>query len=386
MYLHLASPRHSSRLSRSLFGILLLGPLLTGCPSHSDDDDDDDGIAILGGGSHSVDSVVLTEVATGSSELNTPRDLAFNPESPNDLYVVNHDNTGLTIIFDAASDDAEAVAFSSFGSDHFLIDPSSIAFGKDGRFATVHETDELTQGPPPFGTPEDFMGPTLWDSDPDVFDGGHSGHLDMLHNSPLAMGVAWEKENIYWVFDGYHSSITRYDFREDHGPGGTDHTDGVVARFVEGEVDRKPNTPSHMEFDQETDLLYIADTGNKRIAVLDTTTGEDGGNTSPNYDTAGPGSTGSQYEVLNADISTLVDGEEHNMTRPSGLALRDGVVYVSDNKRSNIMAYDMETGDLLDFLSLELEEGALMGIEFDADGNLWFADALDNRIVRISLP
>ena len=273
MHLPLASLKSSSRLSSPLFALLLVAPLLAGCPSHSDDDDDD-GIAILGGGSHSIDSVILTEVASGSSELDTPRDLAFNPESPNDLYVVNHDNTGLTIIFDAASDDADAVAFSSFGSDHFLIDPSSIAFGKDGRFATVHETDELTQGPPPFGTPEDFMGPTLWDSDPDIFDGGHSGHLDMLHNSPLAMGVAWEKDNIFWVFDGYHSSVTRYDFKDDHGPGGTDHTDGVVARFVEGEVDRRANTPSHMEFDHDTDRLYIADTNNHVIRVFDLETGD----------------------------------------------------------------------------------------------------------------
>jgi len=367
---------------------LLCGAVLLGACGgpHGDDDDDDDSIAILGGGSHSTEDLVLTEVASGSAGLNVPRDLAFNPESPSDLYVVNHQNNGLTVIFDAASDDAEAVTYNSLGSEHFLVEPSSIAFGEDGLFATVHETDELTQGPPPWGTPEDFMGPTLWDSNENTFDAGHSGHIDMLHNSPNAMGVAWEKNNVYWVFDGYHSSITRYDFRDDHGPGGTDHMDGVVARYVEGEVDRRPDVPSHMEFDHDTDLLYIADTGNKRIAVLDTTTGSDGNDIAPNYDSGFPGATGSQFEVDGADISTLVDGEEHNMTRPSGLALRDGVIYVSDNKRANIMAYDIETGDLIDFLSLELDEGALMGIEFDDEGNLWFVDALDDRIVRISLP
>jgi streptogramin lyase len=27
-----------------------------------------------------------------------------------------------------------------------------------------------------------------------------------------------------------------------------------------------------------------------------------------------------------------------------------------------------------------------MGITFDTDGNLWFTDAVDDRIVRISVP
>jgi DNA-binding beta-propeller fold protein YncE len=204
----------------------------------------------------------------------------------------------------------------------------------------------------------------------------------MLHNTPNGMGIAWEDDHVYWVFDGYHSSITRYDFGQHHGAGGTDHGDGIVARYVEGEVDRKPDVPSHMEYDPETELLYIADTGNKRIAVLDTTTGTDGANITPNYDSP----AGNQYEVVGADISTLVDGEEHNMTRPSGLALHEGVLYVSDNKRANIMAFDPTTGELLDYLSLELPEDALMGITFDVDGNLWFTDAVDDRIVRISVP
>lgn len=361
--------------------VLSLGLLLVGCPPPNGDDDDSD-IAILGGGSHSIEGLVLTEVASGSDGLATPRDIAFNPEDPDDLYVVNYGTDGITVITDAGSDDADATFFGAFGASHFLVQPSGLAFGKDGFFATIHETADYTQGPPPAGSPQDFMGPSLWDSNPNTLDGGHSGHFDMLHNTPNGMGIAWEDDHVYWVFDGYHSSITRYDFGQHHGAGGTDHGDGIVARYVEGEVDRKPNVPSHMEYDPETELLYIADTGNKRVAVLDTTTGSDGANITPNYDSP----AGNQYEVVGADISTLVDGEEHNMTRPSGLALHDGVLYVSDNKRANIMAFDPVSGDLLDYLSLDLPEDALMGITFDADGNLWFTDAVDDRIVRISVP
>jgi len=360
---------------------LSLALLLVACPPPRGDDDDSD-IAILGGGSHSTDGLTLTEVASGSSGLNIPRDIAFNPESPSDLYVVNHGTDGLTVIYDADSGDADSVVLNGQGASHFLVKPSALAFGDTGFFATAHETDEYTQGPPPNGSPEDFMGPSLWDSNPSTLNGGHSGHFDMLHNSPNAMGIAWEDEHVYWVFDGYHSAVTRYDFGQHHGAGGTSHADGIVARYVEGEVDRKANVPSHKEYYPETELLYIADTGNKRIAVLDTTTGSDGGTLTPNYDSV----AGNQYEVDGADISTLVDGEEHNMTRPSGLALHEGVLYVGDNKRAKIMAYDVGTGDLLDFLQLDLAEGALMGITFDEDGNLWFTDAVDERIVRISIP
>ena len=98
----------------------------------------------------------------------------------------------------------------------------------------------------------------------------------MLHNSPNAAGIAWEKDNAYWVFDGMHGSLTRYDFNSDHGPGGTNHRDGIVARFVEGKVSHEPGVPSHMVYRADTLQLYVADTGNSRIAILETSTGNIG--------------------------------------------------------------------------------------------------------------
>ena len=35
------------------------------------------------------------------------------------------------------------------------------------------------------------MGPTLWDGNLNIYDGGHASHLDMLHNSPNGAGIAW---------------------------------------------------------------------------------------------------------------------------------------------------------------------------------------------------
>ena len=98
------------------------------------------------------------------------------------------------------------------------------------------------------------------------------------HEGPIDHG------NAFWVFDGYHSSITFYDFHTDHGLGGTDHSDGEIARYVEGEVQRRMEVPSHMALDRDTGLLYISDTGNSRIAVLDTAVGEVAAAIVPNYD------------------------------------------------------------------------------------------------------
>src|SRR5690606_13392082 len=136
----------------------------------------------------------------------------------------NHDTNSISVITAPDTDAQSGSAFSSMGSNHFLPKPAALSFNPvTGFFATAHEEDERTQGAN--GTPADFMGPTLWTSDMEIFDGGHGGHMDMLHNSPNAVGIAWERDNVYWVVDGYHNALTRYDFAQDHGPGGSDHTD-----------------------------------------------------------------------------------------------------------------------------------------------------------------
>jgi len=359
---------------------------LTGCPTGGGGDDDDaDGVAVLGSGSHSIDSVLMEVFADEDDGLGTPRDLEFNPAEPGQLWIVNRDSDSAVILTDAGTDDQESIfRGDTFGSAHFLAQPSALAFGDDGNWASIHETDDLTQGPN--GTPEDFMGPTLWDDNLDVFDGGHGGHLDMLHNSPNGMGIAWEEGNTFWVFDGYHDSLTRYFFNNDHGYGGADHSDGEIERHVEGEVRWREDIPSHMEYDHSEDWLYFVDTGNNRIGVHDARSGAQAGNIGPNYD-------GIQRLVAfeGGDCWTHIDGEAvSGMGRPSGLALWDAdddgtpdMLFTNDNRTGIIFAFDME-GQLVDYLETGFEDGALMGMEFDQDGNLWLVNALENEVLRIS--
>jgi hypothetical protein len=331
------------------------------------------GLALLGDGAHTLDSVDFSVAVEASAGLTTPRDLAFNPEIPNELWIVNLDDNSTTVVEAIGTADQMAEKYAGFGKDHFMARPSAIAFGDNGAFATAQEEDEITQPTTPF----DFMGPTLWTSDRTIFDGGHAGHLDMLHNSPNGAGIAWERDNRYWVFDGYHRSITMYDFHSDHGPGGQTHADGEVARYVQGEVGYVDDVPSHLEF--HDGLLYIADTGNNRIATLDPTVGEQGAPVEKNMD-GGP-----QYIMDNTEIQTFVEGADVGLELPSGLEIHDGLIFVSDNKLSQIVAIDFE-GNQVDYLDLssEVPEGGLMGMAFAEDGSLYAVDAVNSRIVRVA--
>ena len=269
-----------------------------------------------------------------------------------------------------------------------MAEPMAIAFSDFGNFATIHDTDKPTQGT---ATPADFMGPTLWD-DSSRFDGGHGGHLDMLHNTPLGGGIAWERDNKYWVFDGAHESITMYDFAADHGYGGSDHAGASVARYVRGLVSRTEGVPSHLEFDPVSSLLYIADTNNSRIAVLDTTTGSRGGAVSPNYDRS------NQYEMNGAALSTLVTGddipvvltedgeptiESTTLVQPAGLAMDGDVIFVSDHATSRILVFDLD-GQLIDWVQLDVPPNQLGGLDIDVDGNLLVVDTGGDRVLRRS--
>ena len=345
--------------------------LLTACSGSAVDaegDDGPDGLSLLGSYTHTADSVSVTEILSG---LELPRDLAFNPEVDDELWITDDDAGEMVIISGTNTDAQSDDGYKSSASGHFFARPAALAFGASGTLATAHDEDEPTQST----TPDDFMGPTLWTSNLDYFDAGHGGHLDMLHNSPNSTGIAWQEENIYWVLDGYHGSLTRYDFHSDHGEGGSDHSDGEIARFVEGELDYVGDVSSHLVYDADTALLYVTDTASGRILVLDTTSGEEGSGIGPNYDGA------DQYAVEDADLWALIEGGD--LVSPSGLELYEDTLYVSDHATGIIYGYSLD-GELLDWLDTGLGEESLMGMAFHPDGSLYVTDAAGGRILRIA--
>jgi hypothetical protein len=351
------------------------------------------GRPVLGVGSHVPDDLLIEVVADASDELATPRDLAFNPDNPDQLWVLNFATESVTVLSNATTDSPSSKNYHEMGSGHFLSHPSAFAFGAPGEMASIHETHEKTVGTFD-GAPDEFMGPALHSTDLTIFKAGWSCHLDMLHDSPLGMGIAWGgissqdgnvtllqpvNARVYWVFDGYHRSITRYDFGGDHGLGGEDHADGIIRRYAEGQVKRVEGVPSHMVMDPSTGLLYIADTGHERIAVLDTSTGTVGAEIFPGFDQA------TRNIMNNTKLETLIDQTTVPFEKPSGIALYDGLLWVTDNATSRIYAITLE-GDVIDWLDTGLPAGSLMGITFDTEGRLYIVDAVGDQVLRISAP
>jgi sugar lactone lactonase YvrE len=253
---------------------------------------------------------------------------------------------------------------------------SSIAFGANHKFASCHESrDEWNGADQP---PDDFMGPTLWQADLDIFANVHQGdddqegsHLDMLHESPWCMGIAWDEDNVYWAFDGLHGDLVRYDFRDDHGPGGTDHSDGIVRRYVEAKVKRAPGIASHMVLDHQSGMLYLSDTGNGRVMRLDTRAGKVTGKLTGNLD-----GLDEYSKVQGASYTVFAD----QLGKPSGIELHHGRLFVSDYADGRIVAYSLDGKQLG---SLETGARGLMGITIGPDGKLWFVDNRAQTVVRV---
>lgn len=126
---------------------------------------------------------------------------------------------------------------------HYMEEIVSLAFDARGYFATCQESENDYNE---MMVRNWFMGPTLFHSQPsdlitqlgercteaDLADEDTTcffTHYDMLHESPLCMGIAHDPEtvtafgNVYWLFDGLNGTLMRYDFQEPHGPGSLDH-------------------------------------------------------------------------------------------------------------------------------------------------------------------
>lgn len=370
--------------------LVALSVLSVGCQkSNSDLVVDTTGVPFLGNGSGQLADVQRTVISTSDDGLRIPADLEFHP-SRDELWVINvwedivdeAPRAGSVTVVTApakAGQSTQTFRANNAGGRHFLPRPVSLAFSLvNENFATIHDTDQFTQGAG--GTPGNFMGPTLWPSN-EVFDAGHGSHLDMLHNTPLGKGIAWdpyaESGNAFWVWDGHHQSITFYDFNEDHGYGGADHSDGTIIRFVEGQVQASADYPAHLVVDAATGMLYAVDPGNGRICAFDTASGERGANLAPNYD-----GIRDFHKMTGVDLGAVVDTAAAGIVQPVGLALYDGMILVSDAADGKIFAFGMD-GELVDALDVG---GSPHGLEVGPDGALYYTDAVDHQVIRLAAP
>ena len=316
----------------------------------------------------------LTTVATVANGLGKPTALAFNPDAPEQLWTVNYAING-TVMLTNAGTGAQTVdkRVDSFAQ-HFMNRVTSIAFGDrtfhgGQTFATCQDSDNGGN---------DFMGPTLWPADLEIYarvnqDGPLLGsHIDMLHQSPLCMGIAHDEGNVFWVTDGRSGHVVRYDFTTDHGPGHDDHSNGIVRRYPDASFRRVAGVPGHVVLDKATGWLYVADTGAGRVYRMDTRSGARSRRLTPRNEPLAEFS-----EWRGATVEELASG----LSRPSGLALAGNTLFVSLNGTGEILAIDIAGRAEVQRIATAAQ--GISGLALDAEGKLWYTDTAAAKVVRI---
>lgn len=338
---------------------------------------------------------VVNQISGSETDgLNNPRDLDFNTyqSDMNELWVINENSAtfdsnfgGSTVTFYNAGTDSQWTDYRKDSySGHFMHTASAIAFSDNGGFANTLDIQDANGNPSGY-----FSGCSLWESDTSIYarvnqNGPELGsHWDMLHQSPFSVGIAAETANIYWLFDGFHNTIAKYNFQEphsDHEHGGEDHSDGLVYRYDEVVVERVSGLSSHMVIDQGSDLLYVCDTGNNRIIRMNINSG------SINYSLTPYGENiEGYYSMHNAEYETVIDS---GLINPTGIDIYNNYLLVSDYSNGEIIIYNIEQQN--NFQEIQRIQTNLsndvMGIKVGPDGSIWYVCTNSNKLYQILPP
>ena len=318
--------------------------------------------------------------------IKEPLDLDFNRSAlnPRDLWVVTSDNRGhaVSIIHNATSSKPVIVNKKDSRASHFMWRTMALAMGDNGAFATAQN------GEPGDGDSEYmFMGPTLWSSDTSVFASRYqdndkflASHLDMLHQSPYNLGIAHDTANVYWVSDAKYPGISRYDFRDPHEVGGTDHRDGVIRRYIETQLSiGERGRPAHVALDKATGYLYYVDPGKGAVHCLDTRTGKVG-------DTlVMPPSSSENVEeftaVTGADVWTVIS----SLSKPIGIEVCGKRLLVGDAQTSRIHVYAIDGKTVTPMGYIQTPAQSLHGIVVGPDQRIWYVDKSAGTVCRLDL-
>lgn len=316
------------------------------------------------------------QVGSSSNELNTPTDLDFHPNG--DLWVVNRETEesgGSTVTFENPAKPNQTSVYKQDGNAwHFMSLPSGIAFSNNGNFATSASVYDANHDG---GDP--FTGPTLWSSNPVIYSqpsGGNGSHLDMLHESPYSMGIASESDNVFWVFDGDSNDVVRYDFAEDHGPGNSDHSDGIIRRYKGMDLAYiNTSIPCHLELDKNKEWLYIVDGGHNRVVRLNINTG----NTPTNL--IGTNEAVEEYsEVTGATWEIVV---ETGLEQPTGIDVIEDRMIVSDYSTGDIIVYNIASIPATEIARLQTNKTGITGVVIGPEGYIWHTNFEENTVTKI---
>ena len=105
-------------------------------------------------------------IADSSDALSDPRDLEFHPGRADELWIANRATDSITIVHNTGLDNQTSENRQDSHRNHFLEEVSAIAFGAyhpefDWQWGSAQESVNTYCGQ---GSPNNFMGPTLWPS------------------------------------------------------------------------------------------------------------------------------------------------------------------------------------------------------------------------------
>ncbi len=362
--------------------LILLMVLMFYLPSHAVGNEGSPAVEQFG---HAFEEVVI---ADSSDAINEPRDLEFHPGRANELWVANRATDSMTIVENTGLDNQTSQNRKDAYSNHFLEEVSAIAFGAyhpefDWQWGSAQETDNTYCGQ---GSPNNFMGPTLWPSSMSHYAVEHQSdellgsHIDMNHESPFGVGMAHDSANIYWYNDGYYGELVYYDFQLDHDTGYDDHSDAIVRRYSEVQLNHVLGVPGHMVLDKDSGILYISDPGANRVLWVNT---DDTTTTSTDImDSATRLEPLQEYSrIAGVEWGVLDTG----LNRPSGIALDGDQLFVSEYGNGQIVAYDLNSNGkgAVEAGSIQTSASSIMGLEIGPNGHLYYVDNVQDEVVRI---
>jgi hypothetical protein len=333
-------------------------------------------LATTDAGAYGKTAPEMEMIANMSNGVSEPRDLDFHPSRSNELWILNRgaENTGgSTVTITNAGLTGQNAEFRRDGNAwHFMAHPSAMSFSKEnGNWGTAAEIKDANRRG---GT---FTGPSLWSSNMNIYakpSGGNGSHLDMLHGSPYGMGIESDHDNAFWVFDSYYKNLCYYDFGADHGPGNSDHDDGIIHRYSGMQLNRVANVPSHMVLDEDKKWLYIADPSNARILRVNTKSGNKKGDLALINE-----KLAQHWEMENEVWEVFTD---FNLQKPCGIEIIGDLLFVSDNQTGEIVAYNIETKQEVG--RINTGKAGVMGIKADPEGKLWFVNATSNEVFKVN--
>lgn len=344
-------------------------------------------------GQQSIDSYISDSslnrfvlIANSTNSLSSPVDLDFYPnqsQRPFQLWILNQGTSssgGSTVIVSNANSGSRTTKYVKDGNAwHFMALASALAFG-DSLWASSADILDANH------STGKYTGPTLWPSDLSIYGivGNPStqtvngSHLDMIHQSPYGKGIAFERDLVYWVLDGYEGNLKRYDYVQPHQPGGSDHSAGKVRVYTDFSFTKHASLPSHIVIDANKKYLYGCDPVGKRIFRVDITTGTDNG----------PGSEVNSEALTEYEKYTGLEIKDiitKNLTSPVGIDVYGNRLIVTDNGTDEIIIYDIldsyrEMGRIKLNYSVNADP---MGVKVGPDGKIYFVDRLNKEAYQI---